>query len=153
TSPATAETGSIWVTWGPGTGACAAPTGSFNVYAYMSLDSVLGDRCYFEVDSSGIPGCVLSFTPTANSAGANKICYPQPTASCTEYKDNSGIPQAVITALNGQHFFAAGTDIRPEDAKWASYRMFTPCGAAIWRNPYDQGLREGYGLGYQTGVT
>jgi hypothetical protein len=157
TSPATAETGSVWVTWGAGTGSCAAPTGSFNVYFYMSLDSVLGDRCYFEVNPGGIPGCVLSFTPTAGTAGANKICYPQPTASCTEYKDTAGgIPQAVINALNPStplHVNAAGTDIRPEDAKFASYRMFTTCGSGIWRQPFDQGLRQVYGLGYQTGTT
>jgi len=157
TSPATAETGSVWVTWGAGTGTCAAPTGSFNIYFYMSLDSVLGDRCYFEVNPSGTPGCVLSFTATAGTAGANKICYPQPVASCTEYEDTTGgIPQAVITALSPStplHVNAAGTDIRPEDAKFASYRIFTTCGTGIWRQPFDQGLRQVYGLGYQTGTT
>lgn len=153
TSPATNETGSIWVTWGPGTGTCAAPAGSYNIYAYLSLDSVLGDRCYFETDSAGVAGCVLSMTIAAGTAGANKICYPQPTASCTEYLDNAAIPAAVIGALNGQHIFVAGTDIRPEDAKFASTRMFTACGTPLYRQPFDQGLREVYGLGYQTGTT
>jgi ABC-type phosphate transport system substrate-binding protein len=155
TSPATVEDGSIWVTWGLGTGtSCASPAGTYNVYAYMSLDSVLGDRCYFETPTSGGSGCVLSFNPPAGTAGLNKICYPQPTASCTEYKDSTGgIPAGVITALNGQHVNAAGTDIRPEDAKFASYRMFTTCGTGIWRQPFDQGLRQVYGLGYQTGTT
>jgi hypothetical protein len=157
TSPATAETGSVWVTWGPGTGTCAAPTGTFNIYFYMSLDSVLGDRCYFEVNPTGGSGCVLSFSQTAGTAGGNKICYPQPTASCTEYLDTTGgIPAAVITALSPStplHVMAAGTDIRPEDAKFASYRMFTTCGTGIWRQPFDQGLRQVYGLGYQTGTT
>lgn len=156
-SSATVETGSTWVTWGPGTGSCSAPTGSFNIYFYMSLDSVLGDRCYFEVNPGGTPGCVLSFTPSAGTAGVNKICYPQPVASCTEYKDTTGgIPAAVISALNPAtplHVMAAGTDIRPEDAKFASYRMFTTCGSGIWRQPFDQGLRQVYGLGYQTGTT
>ncbi|HXW57737.1 MAG TPA: hypothetical protein VEJ67_18435 [Candidatus Cybelea sp.] len=153
TSPATAETGTVWVTWGPGTGTCAAPTGSFNIYFYMSLDSVLGNRCYFEVNPGGTPGCELSFTIAASTAGANEICYPQPASSCTEYEDNASIPQAVISALNPStplHVNAAGTDIRPEDAKFASYRMFSACGSGIWRQPFDQGLRQVYGLGYQT---
>src|ERR1700733_3854870 len=39
--PATDENGNIWIAWGPGTGSCASPTGSFHVYSQMSLDSVL----------------------------------------------------------------------------------------------------------------
>jgi hypothetical protein len=92
-------------------------------------------------------------TIAAGTAGANKICYPQPTASCTEYLDTTAIPAGVISALNGQHIFVAGTDIRPEDAKFASTRMFTACGTPLYRQPFDQGLREVYGLGYQTGTT
>ena len=45
TASPTLETGKIWVVWSAGSGTCASPAGSFNIYSYMSLDSVIGDRC------------------------------------------------------------------------------------------------------------
>jgi len=151
TSTPTDEQGNIWVVWGKGSGTCTAPSGpGFNIYSYMSLDSVVGDKCYFEVDSSLTPGCVQVMTIGAGTAGANNLCYPSKT-TCTFFGDTAGgIPAAVISALNGQHFFVGGTDIRPEDAKFATLRMFTPCGTAFYRQPFDQGLRQTTGLGYQT---
>lgn len=141
------EYGDIWVTWGPGTGTCAAPAGDFNIYAYTSLDSVLGVRCYFEVDDDqDDPGCVQIFTVPAGTAGENKLCNAS--GSCV-YGPDIPIPQAVISALDSQHWFAVGTDILPEDAKFAVLRMFAPCGQPIWRQPFDLGLRLTYGLGYQ----
>jgi len=150
TTPAVNESGNIWITWGPGGGTCAAPVAPFNVYSYMSVDSVVGDKCYFEVDPSGIPGCVQILTVAAGTTGDGKLCDPSPT-TCTNFGDTAGgLPASVIGALNGQHWFVAGTDIRPEDAKFASLRMFTACGAPVNRQPFDQGLRQTYGLGYQT---
>ena len=151
-APSIDEQGNVWVVWGPGTGTCAAPTGAYDVYSYMQLDSVVGDKCYFEVDASGIPGCVQVMNP-GGTTNANLLCYPS-TTTCTQFGDTvTTLPAAVATALNGQHFFVAGTDIRPEDAKFATYRMLTPCGQAIYRQPFDQGLRQTYGLGYQSGTT
>jgi ABC-type phosphate transport system substrate-binding protein len=146
TSPATDEQGNIWVVWTPGTGTCAAPAGSYNVSSYMSLDSTIGNRCYFEVDSSGTPGCVQVMTIAAGTAGANKLG--------TGFPDTAGgIPASVISALNGQHFFVAGTDILPLDAKYATYRMLQSCGAPLYRQAFDQLLRQVYGLGYGTATT
>jgi hypothetical protein len=153
TSTPTDEQGNIWVVWTPGTGTCAAPAGAYNIWSYMSLDSTIGDRCYFEVDTSGTPGCVQVMTVTSGTAGANKLCYPSLT-TCTSFGDTAGgIASAVITALNGQHFFVGGTDIRPEDAKYATYRLLAPCGAALNRQPFDQILRQSFGLGYGTSTT
>jgi hypothetical protein len=153
TTPATDEQGTIWVVWTPGTGTCVAPTGAYNIWSYMSLDSTIGDRCYFEVDSSGTPGCVQVMTIAAGTAGANKLCYPSAT-TCTFFGDTAGgIAANVISALNGQHFFVAGTDILPLDAKYATYRMLQPCGQAINRQAFDQILRQAYGLGYATSTT
>ena len=153
TSTPTDEQGSIWVVWTPGTGTCAAPAGAYNIWSYMSLDSTLGDRCYFEVDSSGIPGCVQVMTIANTVTGANLLCYPSAT-TCTSFGDNpTTLPTTVSSALNGQHFFVAGTDILPLDAKFATYRMLQPCGTAINRQAFDQILRQAYGLGYGTGTT
>jgi len=148
TSTPTPETGNIWVTWSVGAGAsCSAPANpGVNVYSYMSLDSVIGDRCYFETETSGVSGCQMSMTIAAGTAGANLLG--------TSYPDSAGgIPALIIAAINGLHYNAIGTDIRPEDAKFASLRMFTPCGTAVYRQPFDLGLRQTYGLGYQTATT
>jgi len=151
TGTATDEQGNIWVVWTPGTGTCTLPTGAFNIWSYMSLDSTVGDRCYFEVDSSGTPGCVQVLTVANTVAGANKLCYPSAT-TCTFFKDNPGtLPTAVSGALNGQHYFVAGTDIRPEDAKFATYRLLQPCDAQLNRQPFDQIVRQVEGLAYGPG--
>ncbi len=151
TNPATVETGTIWIVWNSGTGTCLNPAGSYNIYSYMSLDSVLGDRGFFEVDSSGTAGYVQGLTVAAGTAGANKLCYPS-SGTCTSFGDSAtGLAQSVITALNGQHWFVAGTDIRPEDAKYATYRALQPCGQAIVRQPFDFISRFAYGLGYGPG--
>jgi hypothetical protein len=141
-SPVINEQGNIWVAWGPGTGTCAAPAGSYSVYSYEQLDSVVGDRCYFEVDSSGTPGCVQIFTVTAGTAGANKI----PGITDT----TGGIPQGVINTIANKHYFVAGTDVRPEDAKFAVNRMLTPCNQLMPRQPFNQDSYYTSGLGYQT---
>jgi hypothetical protein len=143
-STPTDEQGNIWITWGAGTGTCAAPVAPFNIYSYMSLDSVVGDRCYFMVDGSG-SGCLQILTVAAGTAGANLLG--------TGFGPDTAIPANVISALNNQQFFAAGTDIRPEDAKFAVQRMFTACGSPILREPYNQTVYQTTGLGYQTSVT
>jgi hypothetical protein len=144
------EFGDIWITWGPGTGTCAAPAGNFDIYSYTSLDSVIGVRCYFGVESSDDkPGCIQSLTVAPGTAGENKLCNAS--APCV-FGPDTPIPQAVIAALHSQHWFAVGTDILPEDAKYAILRMFTPCGQPIWRQPFDQILRQTFGLGYQGSV-
>jgi hypothetical protein len=145
TSPSTNEQGAVWIAWSPGSGGtCTAPVAPYNIYAYMSLDSVLGDRCFFEVDSSGTNGCTWSVSVAALTAGAG-LLSPYPSAGDTP------IPQVIITALNGAHNNAAGTDIRPEDAKFATQRMFTPCTSTIYREPYNQTVYETPGLGYGSG--
>jgi hypothetical protein len=153
------ENGAIWITWSAGTGTCAAPTGAFNIYSDMNLDSVLGQRCFFEVDNTLplTPGCVLTLTAAeVGVAGANTLCVPPPGMACgaagTKFGPDTPLPAAVQSALNGKKMFAAATDIRPEDGKFASLRMFTACGAPLQRQPFDQILRSTFGLGYQTGV-
>jgi len=141
------DVGDIWVTWNPGTGTCAAPAGNFDIYAYTSLDSAVGVKCYFEVDAlDNGHGCIQSLTVPPGTAGENKLCNP--TAPCV-YGPDTPIPAAVVNALHKKHWTAVGTDILPEDARYAVLRMFTPCNQAIYRQPYDQILRQTFGLGYQ----
>lgn len=144
TSPVTTDGGKIWIVWTPGSGSCATPAGSWSIWSFMSLDSTVGDRCYFGVDSSGTPGCTQQISIASGTAGANLLG--------TGFADlATGIPSLVISALNGQHYFVAGTDILPLDAKFATYRLLQPCGTAMYRQAFDQQLRQTYGLGYGPG--
>jgi len=145
-TPGTDETGNIWITWNPGSGPdCTAPAAPFNVYAYMSLDSVIGDRCFFLDSSTTGSGCVQIMTVAALTADAGLLG--------SGFGTPTPIPAAVISTLNNQNFFVAGTDIRPEDAKFASKRMFTACGAGLIREPYINTSYQTSGLGYQTSTT
>ena len=132
------EQGNFWVAWGPGTGSCATPAGTFDVYSYEQLDSVVGDRCFFLVDSGGVSGCTQIFTVTAGTAGANKVPGLTDTA----------IPSSVITAIQNLRYNWAGTDVRPEDAKFATVRAFAPCNALIPRQFFNQDSYFTFGLGY-----
>jgi len=150
TSPATDEQGPIWIVWTPGTGTCAAPAGNFAVSAYMAMESVSAIRCFFKVDVDDGPSCRQIVTIPPNTPGANLLCYPS-SSNCSYFSDTAGgIPAAVIGGVHTATWFVAGTDLLPADAKFAMYRMLTACGQPIWRQPFDQILRETYGLGYQT---
>src|SRR5208282_1801392 len=71
----TDEQGNIWVTWSAGsTGSCGSPSGTgINIYSYMQLDSVVGNKCYFMVDSGGVPGCIQIFNVAASAPGADLL--------------------------------------------------------------------------------
>jgi hypothetical protein len=140
----TDETGKIWIAWGPGTGTCAAPVAPFDIYSEMNLDSVIGDRCFFMVNAADVGGCIQ----VISAAPAVLV----PSLLGAGFTDTA-LPPNVEAAVNNQRIFVAATDIRPEDAVFASKRMFTACGAPIARNPY---LTTSYftaGLGYQTATT
>jgi len=153
TGSAVAESGNVWLVWGPGSGSCTNPTGAFNVYMYTMMDAGLSVRCFFEVESSGASGCLQNLTLVAadfGTTGDNLLSTNAP--SGVNMGDTAGgIPAAVISALNGQRWFVAGTNIRPEDQKYAYFRALTPCGTVIYGQPFDAILRQSYGLGYTNG--
>jgi hypothetical protein len=142
----TDENGKIWVAWGPGTGTCAAPAGAFDIYSEMNLDSVIGDRCFFMVNAADVGGCIQIMTVVTPAPGLS------PSLLGAGFTDTA-LPANVEAALNNRRIFVAATDIRPEDAKFASARMFTSCGAPIARNPYLTTSYYTTGLGYQTATT
>jgi len=138
TTPNTLETGQIWVAWTlVGTTDCTATaTATINVYAYVQTDSVVGDKCFF-----ANPQCTL--TLPSGITGTDLLLAPAPAIF------NATLPASVQGALNGHVLTAAGTDIRPEDAKFASKRMFTTCGSTLTREPFQSTTYSTAGLGYQ----
>jgi len=96
------QTGNVWIEWDNS----SAPT---VVCAYLSVDSVVGNQLYFAQPTS-----TLNILEPAGTAGMDLV----PTLTDTA----GGLPQAVINALESQAFNAAMTDIRPEDALFATNR-------------------------------
>ena len=130
------ENGAAWVTWGPGSGTCAAPAGTYTVYTYLSTDSTVGNRCIFAV-----PACTMVFPSTAaGTAGANQLAPVVDTP----------LPAAVRAALSGASFNTSGTDIRPEDAKFATARALTDCGSPVTGGAPGSANAQYLGLGYAT---
>lgn len=107
------DTGDTWVVWD------SAGAGIENVWVYIKVDSAVGDRCYFAK-----PACTVSI-PTL-PAPANAI-------AANLWGDNSSDstpPADIQTLLTGGTLSvsAAATDIRPEDALFATCRANSALG-------------------------
>jgi hypothetical protein len=136
------ESGQSWIAWTPGTvnkvSTCGTIGGSTQVYAYVQLDSVLGNRLYFN-------GGTVSYKTTSPVGAATDNLIHSANSSIVE---QATLPLAIWTAVSGQALTAAGTDIRPEDAEFALTRATasTGCGVAISGSQY-------LGLGYTAGTS
>ncbi len=125
------QSGNIWIVWN------AAQT---EVWAYISVDSVVGNRVYFARTASGTKASSLQLDPALTSAPlpstatTNLITYnlwgcdygggAAPCSGSSDY-----LPQVVYNKLNNALFTAGFTDIRPEDAYYASCRVLNPLDA------------------------
>ncbi|WP_263359824.1 autotransporter outer membrane beta-barrel domain-containing protein [Acidicapsa ligni] len=131
-TPAT-DSGNAWAAWTPAGGTCAAPGTGTAIYSYLTTDSVVGNRCLFDGTA-----CSITNFPTTDPASAGQF-----SGLVTEVP----LPTEIANALNSAAINAAGTDIRPEDAEFATARALTPCGSVIAGTQY-------LGLGYsKTDVT
>lgn len=135
------EKGNIVVVWDPH----LLP--NTRVCIYVQVDSVVGNRVALGTDTNGNPA-TISIDPAAGNcsttiAGQNIIPY-------LPYGADSPLPTAVCSAINnggaGTFIQFAGSDIRPEDAAYATYRATTayqgslqPVGTILW-GPNLQGL-------------
>jgi hypothetical protein len=136
------DKGSAWVAWTKGAdGTCATAA---NVYAYLSTDSVAGNRCLYNSNLTAGRECYITY-PTNLPSPAGLILTGG-IANCGTTGE-CALPSSVVIALNSttQLVNFAGTDIRPEDAKFAMTRALTNCGSLV-------GASSQYlGLGYING--
>jgi hypothetical protein len=121
------EGGSLWVVWN---------SSQTKFWAYLSVDSVVGNRCF-----KAAPRCLLQIdaqtkTTTIPAKQLNLI------SAGLWGSDASALPATVYNALNGATVNAGFTDIRPEDAKFAQCRV----ASALNTTNYS-------GLGYGTSCT
>ncbi|AEU37434.1 hypothetical protein [Granulicella mallensis] len=149
------DAGSAWVAWTTGSGpgaSCTSPAANAMIYAYLSTDSVAGNRCLYNSNLSGGSKCSIAY-PLASVAPAGLILPAGTIVSGAITTANCGgtgecaLPSSVLTALNlsTQLVNYAGTDIRPEDAKFAITRALTNCGSVVATGS------QILGLGYQNG--
>jgi hypothetical protein len=125
----TTDSGQVWIVWD-------SATSGANVWAFINVDSVVGDRCYFAV-----PKCTVTFS------GAT---LPVPANAITIWPDGSSDQQppsavAALFADKSELVSVAATDIRPEDANFAECRVNSPLGAGTAGGANSDGLD---GLGY-----
>lgn len=132
----TNEVGSVDVVW--------IQDGSGNVtdvWLDVQVDSTVGVRCFSAVETSG-QGCQVQITAAANTASGNLV---SPSTLWPDNKADVAITQNVINAVNtsvsgGVHVNVGLTDIRPEDALYATNRAYGyPTDTSTWKSLGYQG--------------
>lgn len=121
------DTGSVWIVWDNTTADPNCAT-ACNVWAYLKVDSIVGNRCYF-----AHPHCTV----------ASPSPFPAPTqVIATNIWGADSTPPAPVQALftTGQAVNAAASEVRPEDALFGQCRINSVTGGG------NDGL-NGLGLG------
>jgi ABC-type phosphate transport system substrate-binding protein len=145
-----AEPGKIWVAWN-GNGTSGSTT---IICAYLSVDSVVGQRLFFSQHQSPTTGGqvngVLQLSSSAVGAtGGNLVSYVSDNATPTSFIQQS---------LNGAQFNVAFTDIRPEDAQYFNVRaQCSPADAnsqCLGYGPFPVGtaIQSAYSINTATGL-
>jgi hypothetical protein len=102
------EPGNLWVVWSTN-----------GIWAYLSVDSTVGVRTF-----SAVPRATLELDALASL----------PLSSTTNYTywadgtKDTALTSTVYSALNGKELTSANTDIRPEDALFATNRALNTLG-------------------------
>jgi hypothetical protein len=126
------ENGQVWVAWTPNGTNCSSITGSTTIYSYIQTDSTVGNRCVFAK-----PACTVTFPAGAVGTSGGGLLSPV---------NDVTLPAGIQTALNGTTVNVAGTDIRPEDAKFATIRALTDCNVPVNGVAGSQYLGLGYAV-------
>jgi len=118
------EKGNIWIVWNGSADGTAANI----VCYYVTVDSIVGMRAYFANATVNLPA--------SNIGVADGATVP--------YIGGTGValPAAIQGIVNGSKINFAATDIRPEDAKFASNRALTAYGSFMTGRGFT-------GVGYQ----
>jgi hypothetical protein len=121
-----ADTGNLLIVWdnsADGTGsAYPSPAGPTKICVYLSLDSTLGVKAFFNSNLK-VPAEFLNITATSGTSNSIAPFWPSySSSSVVAGADENSIPADVLAAAQGQPFNVAITDIRPEDAKFATTR-------------------------------
>jgi hypothetical protein len=109
------EPGNLWVVWSTN-----------GIWAYLSVDSVVGVRSFSAVPRAKMALAALASLPV--SATTNYTYWADGT-------NDTALTSTVYAALNAKAFTAANTDIRPEDALFATNRALNTLGYGSVADP------------------
>ena len=123
------EGGNLWIVW---------DSTQSNVWAYLSVDSVVGVRAFMANPRTTLD--IDSDTLTGVPAGQTNLI-----SSALWGADDATLPAAIYNALNLTAITAGMTDIRPEDAFYASCRAMSLLDTTLY-----EGLGYGVGCGGAT---
>ena len=132
----TNEVGSVDVVWIQDGGGNVT-----DVWLDVQVDSTVGVRCFSAVETSG-QGCQVQITAAANTPSGNLV---SPSSLWPDNAADVAITQNVLNAVNtsvsgGVHVNVGLTDIRPEDALYATNRAYGfPTDASTWKSLGYQG--------------
>lgn len=153
------EGGNVWVSWNAA--AASNPYGANPVVcAYLSVDSVVGQRMLFGTASGATGSLILDATEAAAGTAQGGIPCAGPgkvgAKAVPQFDDSLNTLPCPVWNILVSHaaFNGAATDIRPEDALFANSRALAPCGTVTTPVPCgsDTG-KNGLGYGpYPTGV-
>jgi hypothetical protein len=104
------QSGNVWIVWDNG-GANA------NVWAYIAVDSTVGVRAFY-----ANPKPTLRIDLDVLTTGGSNLIANSLTSGDGEA---ATVPNAIYTALNAHAITVGMTDIRPEDALFATKRALT----------------------------
>jgi len=124
------EAGNIWIAWDNSTN----PT---TVCAYVSVDSSVGVRAFM-----ANPVAVVDLASSYVGTFGDSLVGTLSSEAATD-----ALPLAIQQSINKQSVLQAMTDVRPEDAKFATERALATLNARL---PYTSGVY--YGLGYNQGA-
>lgn len=111
----TNQTGNVWIDWVEDT----TLGGPIAVWTYINLDSTVGNRCFLAKSAGGVSDTIGLPAGDIGAADSGLITNtlfsgnPPPTPLTND----------VYTAINGLPITAGMTDIRPEDALFATTRI------------------------------
>ena len=134
-----AEAGNMWIVWSATSG---------RVWMYTGVDSTVGVRV-FEASPRAKVTLDPQGTGTADlpAAGSNALSV------WDDGSKDTALPSAVYSVLNGAKVNAANTDIRPEDALYATTRTLTSiANGGLGYGNYVSGNCQ-VGVGYKSEIT
>ena len=109
------EPGNLWVVWSTN-----------GIWAYLSVDSVVGVRAFSAVPRAKMALAALASLPV--NATTNYAFWADNT-------NDTALTTTVYAALNAKAFTAINTDIRPEDALFATNRALNTLGYGSVADP------------------
>lgn len=149
TDPTTgqSENGRSWIAWSIDTvddgTSCANPGTSPQIYSYLQSDSVIGTRCLFN-------GCIIINSASGGATLNSVFQAPCTLDGSTPNEEVCTLPASIAAYWgSGLPVSAAGTDMRPEDAEFATLRALAPCGLPFPINSAEP--TRFLGLGYTSG--